>query len=168
MANGMPSMMALLGLLAVAGYQNRDKIGSALNSLQTKAGGTPSGGGLGGILGGLGGSGGGLGGLLSGLGAGGLTGGLGDLMNSFKEAGHGDVANSWVDPSVPTQNLTAQQVQQAIGDDNLAELEKSTGLSRDELLQRLATAIPKTVDTLTPNGQMPTEAQVREHLLPSA
>jgi hypothetical protein len=29
MSNGMPSMTALLGLLAVAGYQNRDKIADA-------------------------------------------------------------------------------------------------------------------------------------------
>ena len=30
MSRGMPSMMALLGLLAVAGYQNRDKIAEVL------------------------------------------------------------------------------------------------------------------------------------------
>jgi uncharacterized protein YidB (DUF937 family) len=175
----MPSMLALLGLLAVAGYQNRDKIGAALNNLQTGAGspgrpGTGAAGGLGGLLGGLGdalgggGSSGGLGGLLGGLGAGGLTGGLGDLMNSFKDAGHGDVANSWVDPSVPTQGLTPDQVEHAVGADNLAELSQRTGLSRDELLKRLATAIPQTVDSLTPGGQMPTEEQVRQRLLPSA
>ena len=174
MARGMPSMLALLGLLAVAVYQNRDKIGAAINNMQGSAGGTPgaSGGGLGGLLGGLGGalggvgSAGGLGGLLGGLGAGSLTGGLGELMNSFKDSGHGEVANSWVDPSVPTQGLTAAQVEQAVGAENLAELAKTTGLSRDELLKRLATAIPQTVDTLTPNGQMPTEEQARQVLLP--
>ena len=172
-------MLALLGLLAVAGYQNRDKIGAALNNLQPGAGapgGTPgttgAAGGLGGLIGGLGdalgGGSGGLGGLLGGLGAGGLTGGLGDLMNSFKDAGHGEVANSWVDPSVPTQGLTPDQVEHAVGADNLAELSQRTGLSRDELLKRLATAIPQTVDSLTPGGQMPTEEQVRQRLLPSA
>ena len=30
MSRGMPSMVALLGLLAVAGYQNREKIAEAL------------------------------------------------------------------------------------------------------------------------------------------
>jgi hypothetical protein len=30
MSNGMPSMTALLGLLALAGYQNRDKISEML------------------------------------------------------------------------------------------------------------------------------------------
>ncbi|MEP7241998.1 MAG: YidB family protein [Devosia sp.] len=163
MANrGMPSMLALLGLLAVAGYQNRDKIGAALNNLGggSAAGGTGQGG-LGGMLGG---SGGGLGQILSGLGAGGLTGGLGDLMNSFKNAGHAEVADSWVRPGVPTQGLTPEQVQQAIGDENLTQLAQQTGLSRDELLKRLATAIPETVDKLTPNGEMPTEEQARQNL----
>ena len=43
----------------------------------------------------------------------------------------------------------------AIGGDTLAELVQKTGLSRDELLQRLATAIPQTVDQLTPGGKLP-------------
>lgn len=163
MANrGMPSMLALLGLLAVAGYQNRDKIGSVLNNMGAGQAGTGSGGqgGLGGLLNGNG----GLGEILSGLGAGGLAGGLGDLMDSFRNAGHGQVADSWVKPGVPTQGLTADQVAQAIGDDNLAQLSQQTGLSRDELLQRLATAIPQTVDNLTPNGELPTEDQARQRL----
>jgi uncharacterized protein YidB (DUF937 family) len=159
-------MLALLGLLAVAGYQNRDKIGAALNNLGGSLGGTapPNGaspqGGLGGLLGGSG----GLGQVLSGLGAGGLTGGLGDLMNSFRDAGHGPVADSWVTPGVPTQGLTPEQVSQAVGEENLTQLAQQTGLTRDELLKRLASAIPQTVDKLTPNGQMPTEDQARQTL----
>ena len=46
----LPSMVALLSLLAIAGYQNRDKIGSALNNLQSGS----AGGGLGGLAGSLG------------------------------------------------------------------------------------------------------------------
>jgi uncharacterized protein YidB (DUF937 family) len=179
MANGTPSMLALLGLLAVAGYQNRDKIGQVLNNLGNSAN-APGGsqGGLGGMLSGLGGmldgntgaagGAGGLGGLLSSLGGAGggnvVSGGLGDLMKSFNDAGHGSTANSWVDPSVPTQGLTPQQVEQAIGDANLNQLAQSTGLSRDELLKRLATAIPQTVDHLTPNGAIPSETEARKLL----
>jgi uncharacterized protein YidB (DUF937 family) len=160
MARGMPSMLALLGLLAVAGYQNRDKISEALGGLQKpNPDGTAPQGGLGGILGGLG-------GLLGGAG-GGLGGGLGELLNTFKTAGQGEVADSWVRPDVPTQGLTPDQVQQAIGEDNLRELSERTGLSRADLLARLATAIPQTVDRLTPNGNMPTDAEVEQRLLES-
>ena len=167
MANRMPSMVALLGLLAFAGYQNRDKIAGAIKDAQGRRAtpGAPASGldnvlaGVGDLLGNVGGTG-GTGGSLSG--------GLGDLLSGFKTAGHGAVADSWIDPSVPTQGLTPEQVQQAVGDDNLALLAQRTGLTRDELLKRLATAIPKTVDTLTPGGQMPTEEQVRQQLLPPA
>ena len=41
MSRGMPSMVALLGLLAVAGYQNRDKIAEALGGLKQEPGGGP-------------------------------------------------------------------------------------------------------------------------------
>lgn len=185
MARGMPSMLALLGLLAVAGYQNRDKISGAIDDLKSRSPQNPDGspdilGGLGNSLGGLfGGTGqpsadgraapaGGFGDILSGLGAGGLAGGLGDLLGSFRNAGHSEVADSWVNPAVATQGLRPDQVEQAIGAENLAELSQQTGLTREELIERLAKAIPQAVDTLTPNGQMPTDDQIRERLLPAA
>ena len=152
-------MLALLGLLAVAGYQNRDKIANALGNLQNRTGANPPGGPNVGT--------GGLGSILSGFGAGGVVGGLGDLLDSFKSAGHADVANSWVDPTVPTQGLRPEQVEQAVGSENLAELAHRTGLSQQELIERLATVIPGAVDTLTPDGKIPTEAEIRQRL-PSA
>ena len=56
MSRGMPSMTALLGLLAIAGYQNRDKMAEMLGGAGAKTG--PGGStepGLGGLLGNLGG-----------------------------------------------------------------------------------------------------------------
>ncbi|MEJ7670871.1 MAG: hypothetical protein WKH97_19560 [Casimicrobiaceae bacterium] len=38
MSRGMPSMIALLGLLAVAGYQNRDKIAEVLGGRKQEPG----------------------------------------------------------------------------------------------------------------------------------
>src|SRR5262245_36814389 len=46
MARGMPSLAALLGLIAIAGYQNRDKIGEFVRGLGTSDPNSP----LGGIL----------------------------------------------------------------------------------------------------------------------
>ena len=162
---GMPSLIALLGLAAVAGYQNRDKIAGAIKDAQSRRD-TPGAdksplddilGGLGDVVGGaLGGAQGGAGGNL-------LSGGLGDLIDRFKQAGQAETADSWVTPGVPTKGLTPAQVEQAIGRDNLAELSTRTGLSHEELLQRLATAIPETVDHLTPGGRMPSEDDARRH-----
>ena len=41
MSRGMPSMTALLGLLAVAGYQNRDKIKEMLGGVTKSPSGIP-------------------------------------------------------------------------------------------------------------------------------
>ena len=151
MSRGMPSMTALLGLLALAGYQNRDKIAEMLKG----AGGNTSQPGasnqqnpLGGLLSGLGGglAGGGVGGLLGG--------GLGELLERFKQNGQGDAAESWIGKG-PNKELPPPQLKQAIGADVLSALEQQTGLSQEEILARLSRELPAAVDQYTPDGRLP-------------
>lgn len=157
MSRAFPSMTALLGLLAIAGYQNRDKIAEMLGG----QGGNPAGpagqpqqpgqqpqstGGLGGILGNLGGA--GVGGVLGK--------GLGELMDTFKRSGHGEVADSWVGTG-PNKEVTPHQLEEAIGPDVLASLAQQTGLSREDILARLSKELPHAVDQYTPDGQLPTD-----------
>lgn len=153
MSRGMPSMIALLGLLAVAGYQNRDKIAEVLGGVKKEPGGPGQNnqqGGQGGVLGNLG-------GLLGGASVGSvLSGGLGDLVERFKQNGQGQAADSWVSTG-PNQQLRPDQLEQAIGPDVLNTLSKQTGLSREELLTRLTRELPEAVDKFTPEGRLPTE-----------
>lgn len=147
----MPSMTALLGLLALAGYQNRDKLADLLKSVGNSGkqpGSTNQDGLLGGLLGNLGGgpAGGGVGGLLSG--------GLGELLEHFKQNGQEDAAESWIAKG-PNKELPASQLKQAIGPDVLARLEQQTGLSQEELLARLSRELPTAVDRYTPDGRLP-------------
>ena len=154
MSRGMPSMTALLGLLAVAGYQNRDKIKEMLGGLTQSPSGVPAGsqGSQGGVLGNLG-------GLLGGATAGGfLSGGLRDLIERFKQNGHGTAADSWVKTG-PNQPLAPEQLQQAIGPETLNTLSQETGLSKEELLSRLTRDLPAAVDKFTPDGRLPNEAE---------
>lgn len=159
-------LKALLGVLAVAGYQNRDKIAEVLRGIQKPQ---PAGtdaepgnasaqtGGLDDLLGKLtGGNGaGGLGGILGGLTSGGiLSGGLGDLLKTFQQNGLGEKAESWVSPGT-NEDIDGDQLEQAIGPDVLDELATKTGLSRDEILSRLSKDLPRAVDDLTPDGQVP-------------
>src|SRR5215207_11638816 len=130
MSRGFPSMTALLGLLAIAGYQNRDKLAEMLGGQASNnpgAPGQPQQGGLGGLLGNLGS--GGVGGLLGG--------GLGELVERFKQNGQGEVANSWVGHG-PNKEIPPPQLEQAIGPDVLATLSQQTGLPREEILARLS------------------------------
>lgn len=159
MANS-PSLVALLGLLAVAGYQNRDRISEALKGVQGGTGGQAQGG-LGGMLGGLD-------DLFNGKASGGnvLTGGLNDLLDSFRGNGQKETADSWTTPGVPTQGLKAHDVEAAIGKDTLTQLAATTGISYDDLLQRLSSNIPDAVDRLTPEGRFPkTDDEARDSLL---
>ena len=154
MSRGMPSMVALLGLLAVAGYQNRGKIAEMVGGQKQELGVGPAlnneQGGLSGVLGKLG-------GLLGGASAWSvLSGGLGDLVDRFKQNGQGQAADSWVKTG-PNQQLGPDQLEQAIGPDVLNTLLQQTGLSREELLSRLTRELPAAVDNFTPQGRLPTE-----------
>jgi uncharacterized protein YidB (DUF937 family) len=149
MSRGMPSMTALLGLLALAGYQNRDKLAELLKggSSNNSAAGVEQGP-LGSLLGSLRGAvaGGGVGGLLGG--------GLGELLDRFKQNGQGDAAESWINKG-PNKELPPPELKQAIGPDVLAALEQQTGLSQQELLARLSRELPSAVDQYTPDGRIP-------------
>jgi len=144
-------MVALLGLLAVAGYQNRDKIAEVLaGRKQAPIGGAGQDDRQGGMVDKLG-------GLLGGAGAGSVvSGGLRDLIERFKQNGQGHAADSWVSTG-PNQQLHSDQIEQAIGPDVLNTLSQHTGLSREELLSRLTRDLPAAVDKFTPAGRLPTE-----------
>jgi len=148
MSRGLPSMTALLGLLAIAGYQNRDKIAEMLGGLRQNKPGADGQGGIGGLLSQLG---------LGGASAGGiLSGGLGELADRFKQSGQGETAESWINTG-PNKPCTAAQLEQAIGPEVLDTLSKQTGLSRDELVTRLCRELPDAVDKYTPQGRLPME-----------
>jgi uncharacterized protein YidB (DUF937 family) len=155
MSRGMPSMVALLGLLAVAGYQNRGKIAEMLGGSKPGPGGpaqpdAPSG--ESGVLGKLG-------GLLGGATAGSMvSGGLGELVDRFRQNGQGPAADSWVGRG-PNQPIGQTQLEQAIGPDVLKTLSQHTGLSREELVARLTRELPSAVDKFTPEGRLPTETE---------
>ncbi|MBN9219421.1 MAG: YidB family protein [Mesorhizobium sp.] len=90
---------------------------------------------------------------------GGLLGGLGGLLDKLKDAGHGNVADSWVGTG-QNQSINANDLGSALGPQVIREIAQRTGLNEQELLQQLSTALPGIVDKLTPNGQVPQQHQV--------
>jgi uncharacterized protein YidB (DUF937 family) len=148
MSRGFPSMTALLGLLAIAGYQNRDKLLKMLGDLGKP--GPAWQGGIGGLLDQLRKN---LGETTPGRV---LIDGLGELVDRFKQSGYGDTAESWVGTG-PNKSMTPAQLEQAIGPEVLDTLSKQTGLSKDDLLSRLSRSLPNAVDSYTPEGRLPTQ-----------
>ncbi len=142
MARGLPSLAALLGLVAVAGYQNRDKIGEFIKGLDDPS--SPAGGMLERAKKGMGDS----------PMATSIKDGVAELVERFRQNGQGAVADSWV-VTGPNTDITEVQLENALGPDLIDRLTRKTGLSRETLLSRLSQILPEAVDQLTPDGQMP-------------
>ena len=165
----MPSgpLKALLAVLAVAGYQNRDRIAEILKGVterqRTSPGGATQGsaanaapgsdGGIDDILNRL--RIGGLGSLVSGGSIGSiLNGGLSDLLDQFRQAGQEKKAESWVKPGA-NDPINDSELASALGPDVLRDIATRTGMSEEEILKRLSENLPNAVDGLTPDGTVP-------------
>ena len=93
--------------------------------------------------------------------AGGLLGGLGGLLNKMEQGGLGDQTKSWVG-SGQNQQVSPSQLGQALGPNIIKTLSQLTGVSEDELTKQLSQGIPVIVNTLTPNGRVPTVAELSQ------
>lgn len=88
-----------------------------------------------------------------------LSGGLGGLLDKLRSAGHGEVADSWVQPG-ENKPIAPRDLGGAIGQKTLGQLAAESGMSEQELLEQLSKVLPGMVDKLTPNGQVPSNAEV--------
>jgi uncharacterized protein YidB (DUF937 family) len=157
-----PITMAILGLLA---YKAMKSFGGEQGAAPSPAGRAPSppaggnvqvataeeaGGGLADLLRG------GLGGLLAGGAAAGsiLGGGLNDLLKQLQQSGLHEEANSWIGTG-PNKTIAPNDLAKALGADQINAMMEHSGLSRDELLESLSQHLPRVVDQLTPQGQVP-------------
>ena len=86
--------------------------------------------------------------------------GSNSLLDRFRSNGQGEKANSWVSADA-NRDLDDGDLEGAIGGDTLDELAQKTGLSREELVRRLKTALPETVNRLTPGGRVPSESEAQ-------
>ncbi|MCX5089281.1 YidB family protein [Streptomyces sp. NBC_00365] len=134
---------------------------------------------LGGLLGGLlggggqagtGGSGAGdiLGALLGALGggAGQAAGGnpLGGLLEMLTKSGLMDQAQSWIGTGA-NKPVSGEQIAQALPDDTLQEVAAQSGVSPQEAADQIAQHLPRAVDKLTPNGELPQAGASLEDLI---
>ena len=81
-------------------------------------------------------------------------GGLAGLAGAFQQKGLGDIVSSWIGTG---QNLpvSANQVQQVLGEEQISALAQKAGLSNEAAGLQLADLLPGIVDKLTPGGQIP-------------
>ena len=90
---------------------------------------------------------------------GGLLGGLGGLLNKLQQGGLDNQTKSWVGPG-QNQPVSPGQLGQALGPNIIKTLSQMTGISEDQLTKQLSQGIPVIVNVLTPNGRLPTVAEL--------
>lgn len=79
-------------------------------------------------------------------------GGIGGLMQAFQSGGLGEVASSWVSTGA-NMPVSADQLQNAIGGEQLGALAQQFGMSEGEAASGLASVLPQLINGLTPNGE---------------
>ena len=81
-------------------------------------------------------------------------GGLQGVVSEFERNGLGGTVRSWVGTG-PNQSISPDEVHKALGPDLLQQLSQKSGLSVQELTQKLSHVLPQAVDKLTPDGAIP-------------
>ncbi len=168
MSKSTPSLMALLGLVAFAGYQNRARIADMLaDARQNRAGADGNPPEQGGFLAEIGqiiqpGPS-GVGTAGTGFSSAGLSAALRDLKDRFTATGQGEAAESWISTEA-NRPLNVEALEAALGPETLDDLARKTGISRAELLLRLNVALPEVVDSMTPEGRLPTDGGTQFNL----
>src|SRR5918994_3363856 len=144
-----PIMLGLMGLLAYRTLKGKGKLADMLGTHQpganqagTDARSVPTGGGLGGVLGG------------SSLGA-----GLKDLLNRFRQNGQDDKVQSWVSTGA-NKSIAPNEIEQALGEERIQWLIEQTGMTREQMLEGLSGELPQAIDKLTPDGRLPTDEEI--------
>jgi len=73
------------------------------------------------------------------------------------------VANSWVG-SGQNQPVAPGQLGSALGPSIIKMLAQRSGLSEEEITKQLSQVLPGIVDKLTPNGKLPTVAELSQKM----
>ena len=98
-----------------------------------------------------------LGGLLT------QSGGLQGLANKFSQSGCGGAFASWVGMG-ENQPISSDQIQKALGSDQISALAARMGVDPALASQFLAEYLPKIVDKLTPKGKVDPTADHQQGL----
>ncbi|HEY1308098.1 MAG TPA: YidB family protein [Vicinamibacterales bacterium] len=81
-------------------------------------------------------------------------GGLQGVVNQFEKNGLGATVRSWVGTG-PNDPISTADVHRVLGPELLQQLSAKSGLSVEELTQKLSQLLPQAVDRATPGGAIP-------------
>lgn len=82
-------------------------------------------------------------------------GGIEGIIKRFQESGLEEILKSWISTDEKNQPISANQVVEVVGQENMSQAAEKVGVSELDASNLLAEYLPKMVDMLTPNGQLP-------------
>ncbi|MDU4464651.1 YidB family protein [Haemophilus parahaemolyticus] len=82
-------------------------------------------------------------------------GGIEGIIKRFQESGLEEILKSWISTDEKNQPISANQVVEVVGQENMSQAAEKVGVSELDASNVLAEYLPKMVDMLTPNGQLP-------------
>jgi uncharacterized protein YidB (DUF937 family) len=84
-------------------------------------------------------------------------GGLTAILQQLESKGLGQAVQSWVGTGA-NQMISGEQLEKALGSEQIQQLAAHVGVSPDVLRSHLSEILPKIVDRLTPDGKLPVAA----------
>jgi len=82
------------------------------------------------------------------------NGGVGGIMDKFRQAGYADQAASWQSTGA-NMPISGNVLQEVLGSGAVGQIAEQLGLSHGETAGGLAQMLPQLIDHLTPNGTIP-------------
>lgn len=82
------------------------------------------------------------------------NGGLGGVLEKFRQGGLGQHADSWVSTG-QNMGISADQLQQVFGSSTISDLASRLGMSENQAGSAIAQVLPEVINRLTPDGQVP-------------
>ncbi|HSI55499.1 MAG TPA: YidB family protein [Ramlibacter sp.] len=85
------------------------------------------------------------------------NGGIGAVLERFKQKGYGPQAKSWMSTG-ENEPLDTDAIDNVIGREELSRLARQLGVPEQEVATGFAEILPEVVDQLSPEGELPPEA----------
>ena len=85
------------------------------------------------------------------------SGGVGAVLDRFKQQGYGQQSASWVSTG-ENKPLDPQAVHDVVGSEELSRLAQQAGVPQEQVASGLAEILPQVVNHLTPSGDVPQDA----------
>ncbi|MEZ0107600.1 uncharacterized protein YidB (DUF937 family) [Catenulispora sp. EB89] len=96
-----------------------------------------------------------------------VGGGMSEALDKLKKSSIGEQVQSWIGKG-ENKPVNADQVTQAIGQDQMEQIAQQAGTTPEQAAQTMAEKLPGMVDKMTPDGQLPDPQSIRDNVAGAA